>query len=118
MKIFLSHSTQFDYICELYDVIKSNFDSSEYSFLLPEELKVNTKEFIRNADIFFCEISPLYDNVNGTSSKYAKYCRDRRLINKYGRTWRRKRRHSFCGRIGKIWKFARAFFHKLVIKNF
>ena len=57
MKIFLSHSSNYDYKNELYEPIKNHFQNSKYSFIYPEELKINTKELIKNCDYFFCEIS-------------------------------------------------------------
>lgn len=58
MKIYLSHSSEYDYENKLYkpikksDLIKSNF------FVFPHEQKmVNSKEVIANSDLMIAEVS-------------------------------------------------------------
>lgn len=58
MKVFLSHSTKFNFKNELYEPVRKYLDS-KHEIVLPEELKVNTKEIIKTCDVFFCEISYL-----------------------------------------------------------
>lgn len=57
MKIFLSHSSSIDYKSQLYGPIKNYFKGSEFAFFFPEEQKINTKDIIKNIDIFFCELT-------------------------------------------------------------
>ena len=59
MKIFVSHSNEFDYGNELYKPIRFSQLNKEYEFFLPHEdgTSVNTQEIIKNSDLILAEVS-------------------------------------------------------------
>ena len=59
MKIFVSHSKDFDFKSELYEPIKNSALSEKHEFFLPHDEGRNqkTKEEIKNSDLFVVEIS-------------------------------------------------------------
>lgn len=57
MKIFVSHSTGFDYIELLYKPLKEFFNENAIGFILPEEKQSNSKQAISSCDIFIAEVS-------------------------------------------------------------
>ncbi len=59
MKIFVSHSKDFDYDNELYKPIRSSSLNSEHEFFLPheEERKINTQDIIKGSDLILAEVS-------------------------------------------------------------
>jgi len=57
MRIFLSHSTNYDYKKELYYPIIKKFKNTDREFFLPEEHHINTKLTIKSCDIFIAEVS-------------------------------------------------------------
>ena len=59
MKIFVSHSRNFDFENELYKPIRASALNSEHDFFLPHENQqsVNTHEVIKNSDLVLAEVS-------------------------------------------------------------
>lgn len=58
MKIYISHSSKYDYISKIYNPIKSSDLIQSNTFFLPHEDKVlNTKEIISNSDLVIAEVS-------------------------------------------------------------
>lgn len=57
MKIFISHSTGFDYKKELYEPIKSHFENSDIEFIYPEDAGINSFNVIKSCDAFIAEVS-------------------------------------------------------------
>ena len=57
MKIYVSHSTKFDYQKQLYEVLR-NQKPAKHTFILPHENKVkNSKKTIQSADLVLAEVS-------------------------------------------------------------
>lgn len=59
MKIFVAHSSHFNFQDELYTPIRSSELNKKYDFFLPHEggREVNTKEEIRSSDLVIAEVS-------------------------------------------------------------
>lgn len=59
MKVFISHSRNFDFKNQLYAPIKASKLSQVHSFFLPHETDdfVNTKDIIKSSDIVIAEVS-------------------------------------------------------------
>lgn len=59
MKIFVSHSSDFDYEKELYDPLRKSKLFGEHEFFLPhaDDRDINTKEEIQSSDLFVAEAS-------------------------------------------------------------
>ncbi len=58
MRIFVSHSSGFDYHSELYLPLKNSQLFKEHTFILPHDKNLqNTKEQIKNCDLFIVEAS-------------------------------------------------------------
>jgi hypothetical protein len=58
MKIFISHSTDFDYKNDLYLPLRNSSLNKKYNFFLPHEKKLtNIKEMIQNSDLIIAEAS-------------------------------------------------------------
>jgi len=60
MKIYLAHSTHYDYISELYEPIKKSALAEEHEFIFLFDQKVtpgSTKEIIENCDLVIAEVS-------------------------------------------------------------
>lgn len=58
MKIYLSHSSEYDYENKLYKPIKKSDLTKSNFFVLPHEQKmVNSKEVIFNSDLMIAEVS-------------------------------------------------------------
>jgi len=58
MKIYISHSTNFDYQTNLYDPLRANFSNLDIFF--PHEKNndaVDTKQIIKEADMILAEVS-------------------------------------------------------------
>ena len=58
MKIYVCHSTAFDYVKELYEPIKQNLSSS-HDFILPHDSSsdVHSKDLIESSDLVLAEVS-------------------------------------------------------------
>ncbi|MFA6422101.1 MAG: hypothetical protein WCV92_01765 [Candidatus Buchananbacteria bacterium] len=60
MKIYIGHSTGFDYINELYRPIRNSTLNNEHQIVLPhEESKglFNSKDFLKECDLMIAEVS-------------------------------------------------------------
>lgn len=60
MKIYISHSSKYDYISKIYNPIKNSNLIKSNTFFLPHEDKnkiVNTKDIISNYDLVIAEVS-------------------------------------------------------------
>lgn len=59
MKIYVSHSREFDYVNELYAKIKESDINKHYQFIFPHEngKVINSKEEIKNCDLILAEVS-------------------------------------------------------------
>lgn len=60
MKIYISHSSKYDYINKIYNPIKNSDLINSNTFFLPHEDKnkmINTKEIISNYDLVIAEVS-------------------------------------------------------------
>ena len=58
MKIFISHSTTFDYKNELYLPLRNFFLNKKYDFYLPHEKKLtDIKDLILKSDLVVAEVS-------------------------------------------------------------
>lgn len=77
MKIYISHSTQFDYINKIYNPIKNSDLTQSNTFFLPHEEKnniVNTKDIISNFDLVIAEVS-LSSTGQGIELGWADYAK-------------------------------------------
>ena len=59
MNIYISHSSNFDYINKLYNPIKNSnlFESHNFCFPHDNNKAINTKEIILNSDLVIAEVS-------------------------------------------------------------
>ena len=60
MKIYISHSSKYDYINEIYNPIKNSDLIKSNTFFLPHEDKkkiINTKDIISNCDLLIAEVT-------------------------------------------------------------
>lgn len=59
MKIYISHSREFDYIKELYVPLKESPLSQKYTFIFPHETEgqYNSKDIIKESDVILAEVS-------------------------------------------------------------
>jgi hypothetical protein len=60
VKIYVSHSTKYDYKHDLYDLIRSSELNTQHEFFLPHESQddgVFAKDIIREADLLIAEVS-------------------------------------------------------------
>lgn len=59
MRIYISHSTTFDYKNELYKPLRESALNSKHEIILPHENdnEVSTKDVIRDSDLFVAEVS-------------------------------------------------------------
>ena len=59
MKIYISHSREFDYLNELYKPIRESILNSQHEFFLPHEnnRSIITKEVIKDSKLIVAEIS-------------------------------------------------------------
>ena len=59
MKIFVAHSSNFDFKNELYKPLRESVLNSSHEIILPNETgkEVITKEIIKNLDVFIAEVS-------------------------------------------------------------
>lgn len=60
MKIFISHSSQYDYISKIYEPIENSIIYKNNEFIFPHEDKnkmINTKEIIESCDIMIADVS-------------------------------------------------------------
>ena len=58
MKIYLSHSTGFDFVSDLYKPIKTSSLVKEHEFFFPhDEKEFNTRELLKGFDILIAEVS-------------------------------------------------------------
>ena len=77
MKIYIGHSSDFDYVGELYTPIRQSSLNNEHDFILPHEKSdtpYSSKEFFENnCDIFIAEVS--YPSTGlGIELGWADYC--------------------------------------------
>jgi nucleoside 2-deoxyribosyltransferase len=60
-KIFIAHSSSFDFQNDLYEPIKKSFNSVEYEFLFPQDTNVGfekvTREKVQECDLVIAEVS-------------------------------------------------------------
>ena len=76
MKIYISHSSKYDYISKIYNPIKSSDLIQSNTFFLPHEDKVlNTKEIISNSDLVIAEVS-LPATGQGIELGWADYAKE------------------------------------------
>jgi len=59
MKIFVAHSSNFDFRKELYNPLRSSSLNKKHQILLPQERgkEVITKDIIKNSDLLLAEVS-------------------------------------------------------------
>lgn len=59
MKIYVSHSTKFDYNRELYQPLRASELNKKHEIVLPHEggKNINSKEVIKNSDLVLAEVS-------------------------------------------------------------
>lgn len=59
MKIYICHSTQFDYKTELYQPIKESALFKEHEFIFPHDTDkfVNSKDIVKSCDLVIAEVS-------------------------------------------------------------
>lgn len=58
MKVYISHSSEYDYINKIYNPIKNSNLNEKNNFVLPHESKItNTKDAIANSDLLIAEVS-------------------------------------------------------------
>ena len=59
MKIYISHSRDFDYLNQLYKPIRESDLNSKYEFFLSHEdnRSINTKDIIKNSNFILAEVS-------------------------------------------------------------
>ena len=58
MKVYVSHSSSYDFVKELYEPLKNSNIWNQHEFFLPHEGKpVNTREVISNSEIVLAEVS-------------------------------------------------------------
>jgi hypothetical protein len=60
-KIFIAHSSSFNFQNDLYDPIKKSFDSGEYEFIFTQDINVGleqvTRERVQECDLVIAEVS-------------------------------------------------------------
>jgi hypothetical protein len=64
MKIYISHSTKFDFKNELYKPLRDSKLNTKHEIIFPHEneTEVSTKDIIRDCDLFVAEVSnPLFE---------------------------------------------------------
>ena len=75
MKIYISHSSEYDYINKIYNPIKNSNLSESNSFVLPHESKIiNTKAVIANSDLVIAEVS-IPSTGQGIELGWTNYCK-------------------------------------------
>ena len=77
MKIYISHSSKYDYISKIYNPIKNSDLTQSNTFFLPHEEKdkiINTKDIISNYDLVSAEVS-LPATGQGIELGWADYAR-------------------------------------------
>ncbi len=77
MKIYISHSSKYDYISKIYNPIKNSDLTQSNTFFLPHEEKdkiINTKDIISNYDLVIAEVS-LPATGQGIELGWADYAR-------------------------------------------
>ena len=59
MKVYVSHSRDFDYLNQLYKPIRTSVLNEKHDFYLPHEKaeSINTKEKIKNSNLILAEVS-------------------------------------------------------------
>ena len=58
MKIYVSHSSEYDYVNKIYNPIKNSNLNENNNFVLPHENKItNTKDVITSSDLIIAEVS-------------------------------------------------------------
>lgn len=59
MKIYVAHSTNCDYVNEIYEPIRANGDLKKYDIILPHEENdfLHTRDYYSNFDLAICEVS-------------------------------------------------------------
>lgn len=73
MKIYVSHSSEYDYIDKIYNPIKNSNLSKKNTFILPHESKIiNTKDVISSSDLVIAEVS-LPSTGQGIELGWASY---------------------------------------------
>lgn len=75
MKIFVSHSTNYDFDSELYAPLRQSDLAKEHEIILPHENQrdVNTKDIIKNCDLVVAEVS--YPSTGQGNQRF--YCLQR-----------------------------------------
>lgn len=75
MKIYISHSSEYDYINKIYNPIKNSSLSKSNTFYLPHEDKnnvIDSKDLIKNSDLVIAEVS-LPSTGQGIELGWANY---------------------------------------------
>ena len=59
MKIYVSHSRDFDFLADLYQPLRDSKLNADFDFFLPHEndRSVNTQDEIKNSDLVLAEVS-------------------------------------------------------------
>jgi exosome complex RNA-binding protein Rrp4 len=60
MKIYISHSGNYDYRTELYNPLKSSVIVKDYQLFFPhdvENIDINTRNFVQHSDLVVAEVS-------------------------------------------------------------
>ena len=59
MKIFVTHSSNFDFVNELYRPLRESNLGFSHDFIFPHEMKegISTKEIIKSSDLVLAEVS-------------------------------------------------------------
>lgn len=87
MKIYISHSSKYDYINNIYNPIKKSDLNKEHIFFFPHDDKnkiINTKEIISKCDLIIAEVS-LPATGQGIELGWADYAKTQILcMNKKG----------------------------------
>ena len=75
MRIYISHSSEHDYINEIYNPIKNSNLNEINNFVLPHESKItSTKDIIASSDLVIAEVS-IPSTGQGIELGWANYCK-------------------------------------------
>lgn len=75
MKIYISHSSKYDYISKIYNPIEKSDLIEENTFFFPHKYKIiNTKELIKSCDLVIAEVS-LQTTGQGIELGWADYAK-------------------------------------------
>lgn len=75
MRIYISHSSEYDYVNKVYNLIKNSNLNESNNFVFPHESKItNTKDVIANSDLVIAEVS-IPSTGQGIELGWANYCK-------------------------------------------